>query len=331
MEKTDAFSTHRERAGSTDIVRLVDAARRMELRLAPSIGNMAYSFTVNGKNLLWFPFPEPAALKAQPIFCAVPFLAPWANRIDGNAYWANGRQFLLNPALGNLRLDSHQKPIHGLLNFSAEWQVISAGADRQSASVTSRLEFWRHPPLMAQFPFAHSITMTHRLADGSLTIETGVENHGLDPMPIAIGYHPYFQLHDAPRDDWAVHLAARDHLLLDEHLIPTGARQPVAFADPHPLRLSQLDDVFTSLVRDQDGMARFWVQGKTERITVTYGPKYPVAVVYAPQGKDYICFEPMAAVTNAFNLAHAGIWPGLQTVAPGAEWRESFRITPAGF
>ena len=24
-----------------------------------------------------------------------------------------------------------------------------------------------------------------------------------------------------------------------------------------------------------------------------YGPKYPVAVVYSPNGRDFICFEPM--------------------------------------
>jgi aldose 1-epimerase len=39
----------------------------------------------------------------------------------------------------------------------------------------------------------------------------------------------------------------------------------------------------------------------------------------------------MSAVTNAFNLAHAGVFKGLQTIAPGREWRESFRIVPTGF
>jgi hypothetical protein len=37
------------------------------------------------------------------------------------------------------------------------------------------------------------------------------------------------------------------------------------------------------------------------------------------------------AVTNAFNLAHAGVFPGLQTIPPGGEWRESFGIVPGGF
>src|SRR5690348_3825013 len=314
------FSAITERVGDIHIVRLRDAARAMEVCIAPSIGNMAYTFSISGKNILWFPFSGPDALRAQPAFCGIPFLAPWANRIDGDAYWVNGRQFLLNPALGNLRRDSHQKPIHGLLNFSPAWMLVAAGADARSAFATSRLEFSKHPEMLAQFPFAHNITMTYRLQDGSLAVETSIENLAAEPMPVAVGFHPYFQLHDAARAEWSVHVAAREHLLLDEYLIPTGAREPCGLGDRHPLRMRPLDDVFTSLVRDADDMARFWVQGKHERITVVYGPKYEVAVVYAPEGKDFICFEPMAAVTNAFNLAHAGRYGAVQAVPPGGEW-----------
>ncbi|HLK49646.1 MAG TPA: aldose 1-epimerase [Bryobacteraceae bacterium] len=325
------FSAETARVEGVNIVRLADAPRGMEVCLAPEIGNMAYAFTVGGKDLLWVPFSGPAALRAQPALCGIPFLAPWANRIDGDAYWANGKQFLLNPALGNLRRDSHQKPIHGLLNFSPAWTLVAAGADARSAYATSRLAFFRHSEMMAQFPFAHSLTMTYRLEDGSLIVETSLENHASEPMPVALGFHPYFQLSDAPREQWNVHLAARDHLRLDENLIPTGAREPVRFADPHPLRERQLDDVFTGLVRDPGGMARFWVQGDRQRITVEYGPKYTVAVVYAPDGNNFICFEPMAAITNAFNLAHHGRYAELQSLPPGAEWREIFRVTPSGF
>jgi len=326
-----AFSVHRERNGPIETVRLVDAARKMEVCFAPAVGNMAYAFTVNGKNLLWFPFAGPDELETHPIFCGIPFLAPWANRIDGDAYWVDGKKFLLNGALGNLRRDGHQKPIHGLLNFSPAWMLTASGANSFSAFATSRLEFWRHPEMMAQFPFAHSITMTYQLEHGSLLVEASLENHAAEAMPVAIGFHPYFQLHDLPRDQWSVHLAARDHLLLDDDLIPTGAREPVALADPHSLQARQLDDVFGNLIRDEDGAARFWVQGKEQKITVEYGTKYRVAVVYAPAGKDFICFEPMSAITNAFNLAHAGVYNELQTIPPGAEWRETFRITPTGF
>ena len=66
------------------------------------------------------------------------------------------------------------------------------------------------------------------------------------------------------------------------------------------------------------------MEGGRERLTVSYGPKYTVAVVYAPRGQEFICFEPMAAITNAFNLAHDGTYTELQSIAPGGTWGESF-------
>ncbi|MDE3164216.1 MAG: aldose 1-epimerase [Acidobacteriota bacterium] len=319
-----AYSAHTTTIGGIDTVQLADSSRDIQLAIAPSIGNMAYSWTVHGRNYLHFPYDSPAAFAQQPRLCAVPFLAPWANRIDGDAYWANGKRYLLNPALGNLRRDGNQKPIHGLLNFSPDWKLVEAKADGNSAWGASRLEFWRYPDLLAQFPFPHTLTMTYRLRDGAVEVETAIENHGTAPMPVAVGFHPYFQLHDAPRDQWHVHLAARDHMLLSPQLIPTGESKPVEFEDPHALASGQLDDVFGNLVRDSDGRARFWVEAGRERVTVEYGPRFTTAVVYAPRGQQFICFEPMSAITNAFNLAHDGLYKDLQSVPPGALWRESF-------
>ena len=314
-----------------DVVELADAAHSLELWLAPAIGNMAYEIAAAGHKILWSPYHSPAELMHSPQFCAVPFLAPWANRIDGDAYWANGRKYLLNPALGNVRRDGHQKPIHGLLNFSPLWKLVSSGADEHGAHATSRLEFWRHPELMAQFPFAHNIEMTYRVADGEVEVETVLENLGETPMPVAIGYHPYFRVDDAPRDEWRVHVAARERMVLNENLIPTGERVPAQLDDSRPLAANALDDVFTTLVRDADGRARFWFEGQRQRVTVTYGPNYTVAVVYAPRGRSFLCFEPMSAPTNAFNLAHDGVYNGLQSIPAGGKWRESFWIRPSGF
>ena len=330
MTSAANYAARQDAVDGVDIVRLTDAASRTQVSVAPSVGNMAYEMSVAGKNALWFPFAGPGALRENPAMCAVPFLAPWANRIDGDAYWANGKRYLLNGELG-LHRDANGKPIHGLLRFSPAWTLEACGADENCAYATSRLEFWKHPEMMAQFPFAHTIRMTHRLAAGALEVETALENLSADPMPVAVGFHPYFQLHDAPRDQWKVHLAARRRSVLDNLTIPTGETQPVTFGDPHTLASGKLDDVFTDLVRGPDGQAVFWVEGERQRIEVAYGPQFTVAVVYAPDGHDFICFEPMAALTNAFNLAHAGLYRELQSIPPGGRWRESFRISVSGF
>jgi aldose 1-epimerase len=324
------YSAEKAVVDGIEVVRLADAARHAEVAIAPSLGNLAYEFKVNGKNAFWLPYQTLAEMQAKPQFGGIPFLAPWANRLSEYAFFANGKKYQLNRDLGNLRRDQNQNPIHGLLNFSPDWKVTAVEADNDSASVTSRLEFWKHPDLMEQFPFAHTIEMTYRLHEGVLEVATRIENHSTDPMPVGIGYHPYFQLHDAPRDQWKVHLAARDHLVLSEKLIPTGERKPVEFADPLPLAGVSLDDVFGGLVRDAS-RAVFYVEGAHEKISVTYGPKYTVAVVYAPAGRQFICFEPMSIITDGFNLAHAGVYKELQSIPPGTEWRESFWIAPTGF
>jgi len=56
------------------------------------------------------------------------------------AFLANGKQYPFNTTLGNVRL-------------------------------TSKLEFWKYPDLMAQWPFAHEYEITQRLAGGSSRFE----------------------------------------------------------------------------------------------------------------------------------------------------------------
>ena len=310
---------------------LRDETRKTEVRIAPTIGDNAYEMTVNGKRVFWSPYENVGQFAAKPVHLGNPMLWPWANRIDGTTYWANGRKYALDTELGNVQPGPNNTPIHGLLVYTKYWQVEDAVANNEGAALTCKLEFYRYPELMKQFPFAHVIRMTYRLSNGALAVETSVENMANEPMPVSLGYHPYFQINDAPRDTWQVHLAAKEKLALSKRLIPTGEHMTNPYADPLGLQGQFLDDVFDSLVRDADGFARFWVQGKQERITVEYGPKYPVAVVYAPAGRNFICFEPMTGPTNAFNAAHDGWYKDLQSIAPGGRWSEVFRIVPSGF
>jgi aldose 1-epimerase len=325
------YSAERGTVDGIEIIRLRDVARKTEVSIVPSIGNNAYEMTVNGKQVFWSPYRSLKELQEKPVQLGNPLLAPWANRIDGDAYWANGRKYLLNPELKNFRYDSNKRPIHGLLVYARQWKVTRLQADADSAAVTSRLEFWRYPEYMAQFPFAHAIEMTYRLKNGNLEVETSIENLSADTMPLSLGYHTYYRIDDSPRDDWQVHIAAREHVVLSSALIPTGNAGPVTFADPHSLRNSQVDDVFTSLLRDASGRAEFWVRGKAQRIKVQFGPKFDVAIVFAPPGREFICFEPMVGLTNVFNLAHAGLYKNLQTIPPGGTWTESFWILPEGY
>jgi aldose 1-epimerase len=327
MTQAANYSAQRTTVDSVEIVRLSDAAHHIEVAIAPSIGNIAYEMKVNGKAILLPPGGSLSEWKAKPAQAGIPFLAPWANRLDADAYWVNGKKYLLNPDVVALRRDPNGLPIHGLVLFASDWQITSLKADDQGAEVTSRLDYSKHPEWMAQFPFAHSIEMTHKLAGGVLEVRTAIENHSREPMPLSIGFHPWYQIPDCPRDAWKVHLPVREHYTLSDKLIPTGVTTPVKFDDPTSLSGLALDDVFGAVSPGEE----FWVEGNGAKISVRFGPKFPVAVIYAPQNRNIICFEPMTGVTDAFNLAHAGLYQGLQSVPPGERWVESFWIRPSGF
>jgi aldose 1-epimerase len=221
---------------------------------------------------------------------------------------------------------------------------------------------------MKQWPFAHTIEMTYRLADGELEVRTAITNHSSEPMPVSIGYPPYYQLTDSNRDQWTITVPARARWLLSAQKVPTGETEPTDgfFTDyTGALKDYNLDDVFSDLVRDERGRATATVKGRSQRIDVSTGPNYRSLVVYSPNPDNtgrgsqippagpspvttqprparaapanpratpnFICFEPMAGITNALNLAHKGVYRELQSIAPGATWQESFWVRPSGF
>jgi aldose 1-epimerase len=328
MASAANYSVQKISVEGHEVVELADAARKTTVRVVPSIGNNAYEMKVNGTNILFSPYQTLADWKAKPTLLGVPFLGPWANRLDSDGFWANGKRYQLNPELKNFNRAQAGKPIHGLLQYASEWKVTRTNADDRSASVTSKLEFWRFPDRMAQFPFAHNLEMTYTLRDGALDVTLAVENLAEAAMPVSLAFHPYFTLNDAPRDEWTVTLPARERYELDESLVATGATKPNPYKSPLLLRDVALDDVFGAL---ETANAEFVMKGKQQQIAVRFSPQYPVAVVYAPKGRNFVCFEPMTGPTNAFNLAHDSRYKNLQSVPPGQTWRASFQIVPSGF
>jgi aldose 1-epimerase len=172
---------------SVPVVHLVDASNGVEISILPSIGNRAYEMKVHGKNILYFPIPDLSQAQKAPGLNGIPFLAPWSNRLGEQAFWANGKKYPFNMTLGNVR---GPIPIHGLLSSSGFWHVTDVAADAQSAHVTSKLEFWKYPDLMAQWPFAHEYEMTYRLAGGVLEVRVTVTNLSEESMPISLWVSP---------------------------------------------------------------------------------------------------------------------------------------------
>ncbi|MGA2212822.1 MAG: aldose 1-epimerase [Bryobacteraceae bacterium] len=326
------YTAQRTTIEGVPVISLADAAQGVEVTVLPSIGNRVSEMKVHGKNILFFQSGNLAELQKKPDLSGIPFLAPWANRLDEESFWANGKNYPFNMTLGNVR---GPIPVHGLLMNSDLWEVMEVAADRKSARVTSRLAFWKHPELMAQWPFAHEYEMTYRLADGMLETQLTVTNLSADPMPIVLGFHPFYRIPDVPRDQWQANIPARKIVVADSRLVATGEFTPFDLPTPLPLKGHPLDTGFTDLVRDSEGRAHFSIEAAGKKVETLFGPKYPASVIFSPppaegQNREFICIEPMAGITDAVNLNHAGKYPNLQTVAPGAKWTESFWVRVSG-
>jgi aldose 1-epimerase len=265
-----------------DIVQLRDARTETTVSVMTSLSN-AYEMVVKGQNLIRMTFATVDEFRARPGLNGIPLLAPFANRLDEQAFYANGKKYNFDMELGNVR---GTIPIHGYLSSAKDWKLVEAKADNRAAWVTTKLDFYRNPEWMQQFPFAHTLQMTYRLEDGVLEVRTRIENLSVEPMPVAIGFHPYFQLTDSTREDWTLSVGAKTQWLLAQNKIPTGEIEPIQklFPDPHavPLKDFDLDHVFGDLERDAQGRAVISVKGKMQQLDVVVGPNYRSIVLYSP-------------------------------------------------
>jgi aldose 1-epimerase len=171
--------------------------------------------------------------------------------------------------------------------------------------------------------------MTHVLQQGRLAVQLRVTNNAQEPLPVALGFHPYFSLGNTQRQNVMVKIPAEKRLELSDQLLPTGGTLDWDGHTEFALRDQSFDDGFVGLIRDADGCAVFEAGFDGKRLRVGFGPRYEVAVVYAPPTKQIICFEPMAAITNAFNTEgneHFSGLPRLQHIEPGGFWEEAFWI-----
>src|SRR5438045_1526567 len=93
MTQAANFSAHKAVVNGVEVVQLSDTARQMEVSVVPSIGNIAYEFKVAGKNVLYFPTKDLSQFAQRPGLAGIPFLAPWANRLDFDGFWANDKKY----------------------------------------------------------------------------------------------------------------------------------------------------------------------------------------------------------------------------------------------
>lgn len=268
----------------------------------PEHGMVCASLTLDGQELLGQRDGLPAYRERGSAF-GIPLLAPWANRLSGLRYGP----VELDPE--HVKLDANGLPKDGVLADRA-WTVEEETEQRVVA------RFDADPPVLAVFPFPHTLRVTAELAPSRLTVTTELRATGVVPVPVSFGWHPLFQLPGVAREDLEVWVPAVQESVLDDRGIPTALTREPAWTYGL-LRDRVADAEYTEL----DGV--FALRGGGYELLVRFGaPDYPIARLWAPAGEAFVAWEPMTAPTNALVSGR-----GLRQVLPGAAFTATFTVT----
>jgi galactose mutarotase-like enzyme len=181
-------------------------------------------------------------------------------------------------------------PIHGVLAAHPGWRVMTESA----SELVAELDFGADPALLASFPFPHLLVVRVALVDRTLSVHTTVAATTDTAVPLCFGFHPYLRLPEVPRAQWTIETPPLRHLIVDDRGLPTGetSTQP---AGSELLGDKAFDDGYDQVT---DG-AVFAASGGGRRIEVHFDAGYPAAQIFAPPAENLVCFEPMAAPTDA--------------------------------
>lgn len=255
----------------------------------------------------------------------IPLLAPWGNRLHRQEY--RGVKLAAAGTPG-MHYDPNGIPIHGTMPGCPGWEIVACWTDKSCAALEAEWICTPALPRYAAFPFPQVLQVKAILRGTVLEIRTRVLATGGEPVPLAVGWHPYFAPPGAPRADWVMSNPFDTHAVLSDLLIPTGITEPV---DPWVRRLGDpsaedgitLDDLYCGVVPGTVA----WIEGGGRRISVRYSDGYGYAVLFAPPDQDLVAVEPMSAPTDPFG-GHFGVrevWPGTSAICSF-----SIGVGPAG-
>ncbi len=236
-------------------------------------------------------------------------LVPFSNRIRAGKFRFAGREIAL-PA--NAPTGPHA--IHGF-GFEALWRVATRSESRLAIE---------HRRDGGAWPFSYIARQVFELTSAGLTVTMKVGNLGDEPMPLGLGWHPYF-----PRTPRARLVASVKKMWRND-----AETMPIELVDPPAgqrldkgVRLEEfaVDNCFTGW----GGRALIeWPETKT-RLELSADGVFKFLVVFVPQGRDFFCAEPVSNCTDAFNLADQGRTDtGMTVLKPGKTLRAAMRLAP---
>ncbi|MDR5783462.1 hypothetical protein QCE63_29030 [Caballeronia sp. LZ065] len=170
------------------------------------------------------------------------------------------------------------------------------------------------------WPWAFEAVQLIEATSEGARLSMRVLNRSSLPMPVGLGFHPYFTARAADVE--------ASTLWRHEGEIAIG----VASEAPARQHTREMQG-YTRYLSGWDGRATLhYAHGRT--LTLVADDALSHVVVHCPAGAGYLCVEPVSHVSDGFNLAARGVdGTGVAVIEPGSEIRASLvmatGVTPA--
>lgn len=212
-------------------------------------------------------------------------IVPYSNRIAGGRFSWNGRTVTLAP---NFPAVDSINPLHGPGWLSA-WSLAEA---------TGNALRLFHDYSGPDWPWAYRAELSYSLGECGLTARLAVTNCAEEPMPAGLGFHPYF-----PRTASTRYLGLhRGEWCRDSSGLPTKLdrrSRAIDWWDGAAVNARAIDTVYS----DREGPLQIQWPDRNLAARIDCSNNLSLTSVFAPEGMNWFCVEPVSHMTDALNRA----------------------------
>jgi aldose 1-epimerase len=261
-------------------------------------------------------------------------LVPFANRVRGKLSpdgktietKVNGKMISLPANWSAKHPNAEKMNLHALI-LDAKFSDVNVSHSGDQQSVSAVL----HGGNFDGHWFSKTdVTVTTTLAADAVDMQVEVKNVGDEPLPTAVGWHPYFAFPSGDRQQARLHIPAKVRALVNNYddVLPTGKIVPVAgtpydFTAPQGAALGTqfFDDSFVDLQREPDGsvVSKVFDPKANYGLQITGLSKEIRAIqVYSPPEKSYVALEPQLNYADPYGKEWGKTNTGMVVLKPGA-------------
>ena len=273
------------------VYELIDTESNSYVKVCPERGGIIIGFGIDDTEMLYLDKDTFYDLNSN-IRGGIPILFPLCGQLPEGKYELNGVKYSMKN--------------HGLARIN-NWQVIDKSTE-DNASIT--IKFESDDNTKKSYPFDFEFILKYSLKGSKLNIFHEFKNKSDSIMPMAIGYHPYFNV----KDKTAVYYDTNATELLDSNdmKVKPYSRENIDISE----------SVESKLLLDHIGNAfSFNLKDLNRKFTFTYDHYFKYMVVWSVIGKDFICVEPWSAQNSSLYTKK-----DLININPGEELRMNLSL-----